>query len=206
MLRRFACASGGAQKPHVDPRRVREVRKQAAASRELDASLLKPLGQPIYGGAHRSIRRHQWMAVDDEDPKFAQRFVPCQRQQQPVANALAHLIGAGNGIERRSEVGGGSGHRTDHRKVARKWQWLARRLVVTAKWHQTETRLVRVNAAEMGRHAQGPTDVRSERQRPKAGGKSRRRSAGRTSGRTAYIPRIVGRSVDVVVALKIAEA
>src|ERR1700674_4967661 len=74
-----------------------------------------------------------------------------------------------------------------------------------AKGHETYGRLMSVDATIVCWRAQGATDVRAERQRPKTGGQRRGGPAGGAARRAAEIPRIVGRSVNVVVALPVAQ-
>src|ERR1700722_6881264 len=66
-------------------------------------------------------------------------------------------------------------------------------------------RLVRADPAEMRRNAQRAADVRAERQRTETSGERGRRSAGGAPGRPGLVPRIVGRAVNVVVALPVAK-
>jgi hypothetical protein len=54
--------------------------------------------------------------------------VPGGAQRQSIANALAFLIRTGDHIKGERKVGGSSGHRTDHGKIAfalqcREWRW-----------------------------------------------------------------------------------
>src|SRR6516162_1937709 len=61
------------------------------------------------------------------------------------------------------------------------------------------------HAAEMRRRTQRTADVRAEFERHKAGGKGRRRTARRAARAAREIPWIVGRTVDFVIALPVAE-
>jgi hypothetical protein len=73
------------------------------------------------------------MTIDDDDTKFPKVPVSCRRQCQSIADPLALLIGTGDDVERRCEVGGGSRERADHGKVAVDRQRWVRWPVVSAK-------------------------------------------------------------------------
>ena len=131
--------------------------------------------------------------------------MPGGAQDQPVANAGALLVRAGDHIERERKIGSASGHRADDRKIAFARQGRDPRRRLSATGNKTQCRLVSVDAAIMRRCAQRTTQVRAKRQRPEAAGKRRRRAARGPSGRAAEIPGIISCPVDVVVALPVAQ-
>ena len=77
---------------------------------------------------------------------------------------------------------------------------------MTAGGDEPVGRLVRADPAEMRGNAQRAADVGAERQRAETSGERRRRSARGAARRPCPVPRIVGRAVNVVVALPVAEA
>ena len=76
---------------------------------------------------------------------------------------------------------------------------------VPANWRETQGRPVGIDAAIMRRRAQRTAAIRADRQRPEAASERRRRAARGAPRREAQIPRIIGRPVDVVVGLPVAQ-
>jgi hypothetical protein len=99
------------------------------------------------------------MGFDDEHAEALEIVMPGGAQGQPIADAGTILIWACNDIESQRKVGGGSGHRTDHRKVRIARQGRGRRPRVPAIRDKTQARLVSKDAAKMRRHPQRSTNV-----------------------------------------------
>src|SRR5580698_6854708 len=145
------------------------------------------------------------MRIDDERPEIPEVGMPRGRQCKPVAHPLARFVRAGDRIERKGKVARRSRHRTDHGKIALPRHRWRRRQTVSAQRDQPERRLVSEDPAEMRWYAYRPTDVGSKRKWAEAGSKRRRRSPRRATGRAADVPGIVGRSVDLIIALELAK-
>jgi hypothetical protein len=116
------------------------------------------------------------MGVDNGNPEVLKIIVPRRRQGQVIADPLALLVGSGDHTKRKSKVAGVSCHRTRHGKVAAARHRWSGRQAISAQRDQAQGWLVPEDAAEMGRHANGSSNVRTERKRTET---SRERSGRR---------------------------
>src|SRR5215470_1004364 len=145
------------------------------------------------------------MLVDDQHTKTFEILTPGRRQSQSIAYTRACLVGTRKHVERQREIAGAARHRSDDRKidVARNGRKARRRLPPI--WYETPGWLVSIDATIMRWRAQRAADVRTDRERPEAGGECGGGPARRAPGGARKIPGIVGGSIDFVVALPVAQ-
>ena len=99
------------------------------------------------------------MGIDDEDAKVGQALVPRRRQSNAVNRAEGKRVRLGEEPEQMRQIRRTARHRADHGPVALMGQWRRRRRLMASARHQTKTRLMSVDAAEVRRNSQGAGDV-----------------------------------------------
>ena len=169
------------QHAHVKPRRRFEVRQQRAAPGDARAGLSRPPAERPSAAATGASVGPSGCCVSTSTRAPAS-VVARRRQRETVADAVLELVRSGDRVEQRDEIVGGAGHRADHREIDRTRQGRQEGRRMAARRHEIVGRLVREDAAEMGRRAQRAADVGAQRQRAEAGGERGRGAARRAAG------------------------
>src|SRR4051812_26622792 len=102
----------------VKTRGFRQIGKQRARSCYRSPSCGQSTRKLIQRSAYLARHRQQWVTIDHEDTVASQIGMTCRWKEQAICTGLL-LVGAGQHVEGRGEVGGGPRHRPADPEPAR---------------------------------------------------------------------------------------